>query len=304
MGAYWRFVWYVGWALAACFVGVCLLFLGKLTAPYLSSAAFPGVLIESASAQTAQAQTELPCLPDAPAALRRNSAVKQAPVAVNNYLSCTADGKAGSNSGAAPGDGGKPGDVSADTNQAIANTMAAVSAAIAAITLVLTFGTSWIAKLSMDVDKHKRAVEKSRVEIDHLHNDIRLARQAHLDLLAHLHETKESLRQHIHLSGKSNTAWAEYAKLASQLEILMSTKAASRKTAFGVLLAYLQAMQDADLEVKLDRYTRKCHDWLRMNNALPEGDAPSWCLLLSAYEQRAWTDDALEVDRARGEEFV
>ena len=46
--------------------------------------------------------------------------------------------------------------------------------------------------------------------------------------------------------------------------------------------------------------TRRCHDWLRLNDALPAEGSPSWCLLLSPQEQQAWTDSLIDADRAKG----
>lgn len=292
-----------GWLLVVLFAAVCLLFLGKLASPVWATASAEG----SAADGKGAVRIDPPATPSQPADSAAKTSAKVAtrsgPATVNTFVSCSAVEKP-SLSGAAGDSANKPADSAADTNQAIANTMAAVSAAIAAVTLVLTLGATWIATKSEEIREHERTVTASKGKVEQLHADILHSREVQLDLFASLQDAKEALRRHTLSSGKGNNAWADYVRQATQLELLMSTRAEARKMAFGNLLTYVQGTGDAEVLLRLDIYTRGCHEWLRLNNALPAEGSPSWCLLLSPQEQQAWADSLVESDRAKGADYA
>lgn len=292
MTLHWKSAWWVGWLLALSFTLVCFHFLGKLAAPMWASSKGSEALAATTEVQRVGAPKDRSVVP-----LQANgkATAKVVPNVTINNCPCSEPTKAVSATVA---------NDTADTNQAIANTMTAVSAAIAAITLVITLGATWIAKKSEEILEYRRLVEQDSASVKRLHDDMIDARNIQLELLASLLATKDALRHRVQSVTRGVSAWGDYINLATHLEQLMSTNAEARMTAFGILLMYLQDTNDADLNRRLAVYTRKCHEWLQLSDALPADGEASWCLLFSPEEQQAWVEAKTARERSHGGEFV
>jgi len=163
-----------------------------------------------------------------------------------------------SSTGSTTGSGGEPKD-------AVANAMTAVATAIAAVTLILSLGTTWfgqrlkeISELQAKVDAKLREVEGQRNKYAEEFEKFKLAsnqqmRARHLLLGAQL-----ALREWIDEESRSPDRYSLFIKLNNSLETLMASAAERRMEAFRILITHLPDRTTKALS-PIEEYSDVCH---------------------------------------------
>lgn len=177
----------------------------------------------------------------------------------------------------------------------ISNSTAAISAAIATVTLVITLGTTWFAEKLRTIEILRREMTDERAASQAVARDLRdladviKAEAQHEQQLrrANLAAKLELQRWVVQNAGRE-TAPGRHAELCAHLDMLMSTDVDARYSAFGFLKTFLPEPQMAMELVAISNYCDLC-DSTHGGNVNRHG---VWCKLFDPIERTAYAEKA------------
>jgi hypothetical protein len=161
-------------------------------------------------------------------------------------------------------------------NDLVTNAMTAIGTAVAAVTLLLSFGSTWFAEKLNEVDKLAVRLEALRAE----HEQSDQQRRECDRVREHLVAAEIALRRWIDSSATAATRYSLLADLQAHLAALMSAELEERFVSYNELIKFLPLSSEPDLG-PMQRYAEACH---RLHGGT---ESTLWCLLFSEIEQAA-----------------
>ncbi len=175
-------------------------------------------------------------------------------------------------------------------NNTIVNAMTAVATAIAAVTLILSIGTTWFAAKLKEVETASNDLRRKDMEYERRLEEIRTRQDRHDRAQRQLIDAKMALRQWVDASSKAGGRYSMLADLTAQVEMLMSSSPDGRLAAFAVLTKVLPP-HPRPLLLPLEVFSMTCHD-LHGGRSNTHG---VWCSIFDPVERTAFAQASRHV---------
>jgi pimeloyl-ACP methyl ester carboxylesterase len=178
------------------------------------------------------------------------------------------------------------------TSNSVANAMTAVGTAVAAVTLILSVGTTWFALKLKEVDGLTAGLRKKDETYGRALEAIRAERDERERVGDLLESARIALRHWVDQRSAVSQRHSHYSNLAAHLGMLQSKSEERRLNAFAELIKYLPARSGTLLQ-PVEQYSFACH----VLHGGEDNTHGLWCRVFSEVERAAY------VERTRPEVF-
>lgn len=182
-----------------------------------------------------------------------------------------------------------------DAKDLISNSTAAISAAIATVTLVITLGTTWFAdklrlldKLRADLEQERASSQIAAAHLRALMDEVKQESKRDQTLRRANLAAKLELQGWVAQNAGLGTAPGRHAELCLHLDMIMSTDPEARYAAFGFLKTFLPEPEVAGGLVAIHHYCTLCHQ----AHGGQDDRHGIWCMLFDPIERAAYVERA------------